>query len=230
MYSAWSVRSRGRDGLELGGEALDRLTRSEPRDDLDVVLIPVRHVLGRPLFRHPEFGLRRGETEARRHDTDDDARLAIDGDRLPDRRPIFAVETLPGRVRQHDGRRRRRRVIVRCERPAEQRLDSQHAEDVADRRDRLKRLRLPGPDHRGERRREPCHVTRRARVATEVDEVRRRRAVHRRRLRGGVAHDGHDSARVADRERPQQHTVHHGEDRRVGADAYRQRRHGDRGE
>ena len=57
-----------RDRLQLGRESLDRRTGSEPRDDLEIVLIAIGGILRRPLFGHPQVGLRGSEPEAGRHD------------------------------------------------------------------------------------------------------------------------------------------------------------------
>ena len=86
------------------------------------------------LERNPEIrriAAQRLAEESRRRDADDGERVPFDDERGADDRRIAAVGALPDVVAQHDGRRRRRRVVGRGEDAAAERADAERREVVA---------------------------------------------------------------------------------------------------
>ena len=132
---------------------------------------------------------------------------------------------LPEAMADDDGGLRVGTRFVRGEGPAGFRRDAENAEEAVAHRAPLGKARLAAAEDRRRIAAVGRHRVEARRSVAPVDEVRMRYA------RGAAARvalaERDDAGGLAVRQRPQQHAVDDAEDRGVGADAERQRDHGD---
>ncbi len=171
-----------------------------------------------------------GPVEAAPRDADDRQRVAAHPDRPPDDRGITPEPGLPGVVAEHDERRGAQLAIVGgIEEPTRLRGHAEDREVVA--RDELalrelgrvgraavRHLEADGLAPRGGRERHPRPVAEGQVVGIVPGHSRV----------GTAARDEPQLLWSANRQRLQEQRVDQGEDRGIGADAERQRQHGDR--
>ena len=209
------------DGLEVVGNLPDGDSRFHPSDDSKKALGPVGPAgIGGRGERHHDLAVAHERHEVRAQDADDPERLAIQHERLADGVGAAAEPALPQAVRDH---RDRLRFVGRLNRAPQ--LDTRAGDREVVRRypDRLDALRLTATRQ--------VHAPREARdqgiegaaLGLEVGEVgeRERLAIRAR----PDEREGDESARIAQRQRPQQDRVDQREHRGVGAD--RERKHED---
>ena len=215
------------DGLHLGSDVLEWNARLGPADGSEVPRAALAggevRVVG---DRHPDDPAGR-VGEALRHHPHDLGRYAVDRDLLPDRVVAAAEALAPQPVADDRDLAAAWVVLVGPEGAAER---GAHTEEVEQRGADLGGVEphgLPlageddaGPGDRG-------RVRQRLALFLDVGEVRPR---HRRPAAFGEVIDPHEPLRVLVRQGLEQHAVHDAEDGAVGADAQRQRQHGDGGE
>ncbi len=213
--------------LELGTRRAESDALLEPSDhEQEVAAAILFHVRRIETKRQPDSNALVIDVESRRHDADDGAFHAVDENLCADDRPL-GERAYPQLVREHDDERPvRSRLLLREYMPS-RRCDTERREQVGRhdrRRDALRRF--VGADVDGARV-EGADVVERVVALSKLDELR---AVDRKLIEPQLrepAADQNELARARIRQRPKQHAVDDAEDRGVGADAERQREHGD---
>ena len=212
----------GGDGGQLGLRRRQRDAGTQPADRLQerraALIGPLRRE-ARGQHRHPD--LRRvlgveGKLEARRHDADDDDRIAVEQRRLADDRRVAPEGARPQRLGDHRRPLGAVRVVAGFERAAGDRRHAQQREDVGRDDGHRNRRRLAVAGQRDGGRRVPGDVLHGAGLRAPVEDVEVG-AVVGLVADGGV--DGDEARRVGEGQRLQQHAVDDAEDRGVGADA-----------
>jgi hypothetical protein len=216
------------DGLQLGLRLRDRHAVLQTRDDVEVVRSASGSCPKVERERNPGVGFHL-EAETLRQDADDEVRLSVEIERLPEDPWIRPERRLPEAMAEHR-HVRGRAVFLERKAPAERGRYAQHLEELPRRPPRLHVSRLAvtrdihvAPAVGGDPRKHGA-------LLPPIEDVRTRHAVAE---QGGVdevlvkAHDA-IGARVV--ERPQQQRVDHAEERDVRADTYGHRQPCDRGE
>jgi hypothetical protein len=177
----------------------------------------------RPDLRRPlalEVG---GQPEIRRHHADHRAEPAVQLDGSAHHRGVAAEAALPQPVAEQRDIVAARKVLLRGERPPEQRPTAQRLEEVGRHLGCGNPLRLRAARQVRFRRTVGGELLKAADRFPVVEQFRPRK---RNLFRGGErVPDGHHPVRPAVRQRPQQHRVEDAHDCAVGADPERQRDH-----
>ncbi len=228
-----------REGLHLGAGAGDVHSRLQPADHVDPRVVAPLRLAPDPVLeteeRREDVGGLPAPVEIPRHDADHREALPAQDEGAAEDAGVAAESPLPESLAQEDDAVGARLLLLRAERPAEDR-------SLPERRERPRRD-LPPVDALGLAHgvRRPAHgaedevlpvvagdgLEDRALVA-QVLEVRHGEA-HLRDLLRPLGEE-HEAPGLRVRQGPQQDGVHHAEDRGVGADAERERGHGDDGE
>ena len=233
------------DRRDAGARLFDARARRQPSDCGQVVHVPdqltrlVDHPRPGEEHRRPHVDLHRageagrtdhaaiGEDEVGRHHPDDGRRFVVDRHGLADDAGIAAEAALPVAVAQHQ----LAGGVALAQRAAELRGAAEQGEES--------RLDKRGDDHFGravddqrgvgDERKVTLERGDAGALLAEIAKVGRRDRVLGLLLLGVVAPHHHQLSRLGVGQRLQQDALHHGEDGAVGADAQRQRGHGEPG-
>ena len=217
-----------RHGAQLFARPLDRHTRLEPPEKLQIPRAPGRIV--RKWRQRDVRHLQEGEVHVGRQHADDRVRPAVDADGPTDDGRIGLVAAPPELIGQDDDRSGARLVVSRVDLSTERRDDAEHAEQARAHGSARDPLGIRAAGQRQAAILDGDERVEGGRLALPVEEV----AVRRRRpaaARGAPHRPGiHEAIGIAERQRLDERRVHDAEHRRVGADAERQAEDGQAGQ